>query len=67
MLWVVIGRKNASFWKKILELEIEKLKRQKAHNHQSKKDELSDLTDTAIEAASIAAGSAAGVATSSRL
>lgn len=51
--------------KRMLELEIEKLKRQKARNHQSKKDELSDLTDTAMGAVSIAAGTAAGVATSS--
>ncbi|ALJ67587.1 MULTISPECIES: hypothetical protein [unclassified Synechocystis] len=60
--------KERLIWqKRILELEIEKLKRQKAHNHQSKKDELSDLTDTAMGGASIAAGTVAGVATSSRL
>jgi len=52
------------FQKKKLELEIEKLRRQKAHSHQSK-NEFSDLTDTAMGAASIAAGTAAGVATSS--
>ncbi|WP_223342824.1 MULTISPECIES: hypothetical protein [unclassified Synechocystis] len=58
-------RERLILQKRILKLEIERLKKQKAHNHWSKKDELSDLTDTAMGAASIAAGTAAGVATSS--